>query len=50
MAASPGQSEDKPDLPVTACPVPIEPLSQRELEVLRLLAKGIERPGNCPTS
>jgi len=39
LAASPGKSEDKPDLP-PAQPL-IEPLSQRELEVLRLIAQGL---------
>ena len=28
----------------------VEPLSERELEVLKLLAKRIKRPGNCPTT
>jgi len=39
LAASQGKSEDKPDLP-PAQPL-IEPLSQRELKVLQLIAQGL---------
>jgi LuxR family maltose regulon positive regulatory protein len=39
LATSPGKSEDKPDLP-PAQPL-IEPLSQRELKILRLIAQGL---------
>jgi LuxR family maltose regulon positive regulatory protein len=38
-AAGPGKREDKPDLP-SGQPL-IEPLSPRELEVLRLVAQGL---------
>ena len=45
MAASPGKSEDKPDLPVVRIIRSlIEPLSQRELEVLRLLRSELSGP------
>jgi len=39
LAASPRKSEDKPDLPLAK--LPIEPLSQRELEILKLIAQGL---------
>jgi LuxR family maltose regulon positive regulatory protein len=39
LAASPGKSEDKPDLP-PAEPL-IDPLSQRELKILQLIAQGL---------
>jgi LuxR family transcriptional regulator, maltose regulon positive regulatory protein len=42
LAAMPGNSESKPDLPPAPLNQPLnEPLSQRELEVLQLLAQGL---------
>ena len=39
LAASPGKSEDKPDLP--SANLLIDPLSQRELKILQLIAQGL---------
>ena len=39
LAASPGKSEDKPDLPPAQSL--IEPLSQREIKILQLIAQGL---------
>jgi LuxR family maltose regulon positive regulatory protein len=39
LAASPGKSEDKPDL--TPAKLLIEPLSQREVKILQLIAQGL---------
>jgi len=42
LAASPGKSEDKCYLPAVSPAQPlIEPLSQRELELLKLIAQGL---------
>jgi LuxR family maltose regulon positive regulatory protein len=48
LAASPGKSEDKSYLPSGSPAQPlIEPLSQRELEVLRLIAQGLSNREIC---